>query len=190
MILSDGTIRALLKSGKLQIAPLEDEQVQSASVDIRLAPTLRVFRNHTLECIDPYDMPKGLTEEVKVKQGEAFVLHPGEFVLGATMERFTLANDIVARVDGKSSLGRIGLLVHATAGFVDAGFGPGDLTLELSNVATLPVKLWPGMRVGQVSFMALDKPALRPYGHPDLGSKYQGQSGPVPSLYHKNTRQS
>lgn len=187
MILSDGTIRALLAEGRLIIDPLEPDQIQPASVDVRLGPQVRVFRNHTAESIDPYTSQPDLTEVVNVPDGQPFVLHPGEFVLGSTVEKLGLPNDIVARVDGKSSLGRWGVLIHATAGFVDAGF-VGQITLELSSVATLPVKLWPGMKIGQVSFVRLDAAVERPYGHPDLGSKYQGQVGPVASEYRRNPR--
>lgn len=188
MILSDGTIRELLDAGRIVIDPLEDGQIQPASVDIRLDGVMRVFRNHTTESIDPYTTRSDdLTEEVVVPDGQAFILHPGEFVLGSTIERIELPADIVARVDGKSSLGRLGLLIHATAGFVDGGFR-GTITLELSSQATLPMKLWPGMKIGQLSFMQMDRDALRPYGHPELGSKYQDQSGPVASMYQKNAR--
>ncbi len=187
MILSDRTVRKLLANGHLQLDPLEDDQIQPASVDVRLGRSIRVFRNHTAECIDPYTAQPELTEILEVKEGSPFVLHPGEFVLGTTVERIGLPDDIVARVDGKSSLGRWGILIHATAGFIDAGF-QGQITLELSSVATLPVRLWPGMKIGQISFMQLDEPVERPYGHPDLGSKYQGQRGPVASEYRHNRR--
>jgi dCTP deaminase len=146
-----------------------------------------VFRNHTAEYIDPWGEHTDLTELIEIAEGTAFVLHPGEFVLGSTIERIGLPDDIVARVDGKSSLGRLGVLIHATAGFIDAGFN-GQITLELSNVATLPIRLWPGMKIGQISFMRLDEPVERPYGHPELGSKYQNQSGPVASEYRHNRR--
>jgi dCTP deaminase len=187
VILSDRTIRKLLAEGRLMLEPLEDSQIQPASVDVRLGDRIRVFRNHTTVCIDPYQPQPDLTEVVEVGDGQPFVLHPGEFVLGFTMERVGIPDDIVARVDGKSSLGRLGVLIHATAGFVDAGFA-GQITLELSNVATLPIKLWPGMRIGQISFMRLDEPVERPYGHPELNSKYQGQAGPVASEYRRNQR--
>jgi dCTP deaminase len=186
VILSDGTIRRLLAVGRLVIEPLEADQVQPASVDVRLGDTFLVFRNHTAEVIDPREKSADLTDAVTMGDGEAFVLHPGEFVLGTTVEAIGLPDDIVARVEGKSSLGRLGLLIHATAGFVDPGWAPGQITLELSNVATLPIKLWPGMKIGQLSFHSLDRPAERPYGHPDLGSKYVGQQGPVASRYELN----
>lgn len=186
MILSDGTIRKHLAAGTIIIDPIEPQQVQPASVDVRLGDAFLVFRNHTCEVIDPFNKPSDLMEPVVVKEGEAFVLHPGEFVLGTTFEEIGLPDDIVARVEGKSSLGRLGLLIHATAGFVDPGWKRGHITLELSNVATLPIKLWPGMKIGQLSFHTLDKAAERPYGHPDLNSKYVGQQGPVASQYEKN----
>jgi len=186
MILSDGSIRRLLAEGRLVLDPLEDGQIQPASVDVRLGSRFLVFRNHTAEVIDPFDKPAHLMEEVAVAEGEAFVLHPGEFVLGTTVEAIGLPDDLVARVEGKSSLGRLGLLIHATAGFVDPGWKRGQITLELSNVATLPIKLWPGMRVGQLSFHTLDAPAQRPYGHPALNSKYVSQDGPVASRYAAN----
>ena len=185
MILSDRTVRKLLAEGRLQLEPLGDDQIQPASVDVRLGREIRVFRNHTAEFIDPYAAHTDLTELVEIPEGSPFVLHPGEFVLGSTVERIGLPDDIVARVDGKSSLGRLGILIHATAGFIDAGFN-GQITLELSNVATLPIRLWPGMKIGQISFMQIDEPVERPYGHPDLGSKYQGQVGPVASEYRHN----
>ena len=188
MILSDGTIRRLLNEGRLLIAPLDDNQIQPASVDIRLGSTFLAFRRHTSECIDPREMNDALMEPMTVDDDRPFILHPGEFALGTTLERLTLPADIVARVEGKSSLGRLGLLIHATAGFVDAGWTNGQITLELSNVAPLPIKLWPGMKIGQLSFMQMDAPAERPYGHPDLNSKYQGQSGPVASRYQENSR--
>jgi dCTP deaminase len=188
VILSDGTIRTLLDSGVLIIDPLEDAQIQPASVDVCLGEYFLGFRNHTSEVIDPYDKPTDLMEPVAVEQGRPFILHPGEFVLGTTLEAIGLPADLVARVEGKSSLGRLGLLIHATAGFVDPGWPRGQITLELSNVATLPIKLWPGMRVGQLSFHRLDRASQRPYGHPDLNSKYVGQSGPVASKYEHNPR--
>lgn len=188
MILSDGTIRELLASGDLILDPIEEGQIQPASVDVRLGDEFLVFRNHTREVIDPYDKPTDLMEAVCVGADRPFILHPGEFVLGTTLEAIGLPDDLVARVEGKSSLGRLGLLIHATAGFVDPGWPRGQITLELSNVATLPIKLWPGMRVGQLSFHRLDKASQRPYGHPGLNSKYVGQAGPVASKYDGNAR--
>ena len=182
MILSDGTILGLIADGSLLLEPIEPDQVQPASVDVRLGDRFLVFRNHTVDSIDPLAIPDGLMHVVNVDVGTPFILHPGEFVLGSTVERVGLPDDLVARVEGKSSLGRLGLLIHATAGFVDPGF-VGQITLELSNVAPLPIKLWPGMRVGQLSFHRLDTAALRPYGHPALNSKYVDQDGPVGSRY-------
>lgn len=188
MILSDGTIRQLLADGRLVIDPLRDEQIQPASVDLRLGADFLVFRNHATSFIDPYDRPRDLMEKTRADEEHPFVLHPGEFVLGTTLEEIGLPADMVARVEGKSSLGRLGLLIHATAGFVDPGWPRGQITLELSNVATLPIKLWAGMRIGQLSFQMLDATAQRPYGHPELNSKYTGQSGPVASQYERNQR--
>lgn len=185
MIYSDGTLRKLIADGEIGVEPLEDDQIQPSSIDVRLGREFRVIQNHTAECIDPLQPHGDLTARLVVPDGEPFVLHPGEFVLGTTLETVSLPADVVARVDGKSSLGRWGLLIHVTAGFVDCGFS-GQITLELSNVATLPIKLWPGMKIGQMSFMELDRPAERPYGHPDLGSKYQGQAGPWASRYADN----
>ena len=187
MILSDGTIRELLASGRLACEPISPDQIQPASVDVRLGRRFLVFRNHTLSSIDPFDIPADLMEPVDVAEEAPFVLHPGEFVLGSTIERVGMPDDLVARVEGKSSLGRVGLLIHATAGFVDPGFS-GQITLELSNVSPLPVKLWPGMRIGQLSFHRLDAPSQRPYGHPELGSKYVDQEGPVGSRYSANPK--
>jgi len=187
MILSDGTIRELLADGTLVVDPIDQAQIQPASVDVRLSNEFLVFRNHTCEVIDPFDKPSDLMEKVSVAEGDAFVLHPGEFVLGSTLETVGLPDDLVARVEGKSSLGRLGLLIHATAGFVDPMFS-GQVTLELSNVATLPIKLWPGMRIGQFSFHKIDKAVERGYGHPELNSKYMNQSGPVASQYQANKR--
>ena len=183
MILSDGTLVELLASGRLVVDPLDASAVQPASIDVRLGGEFLVFRNHTRDVIDPYDRPSDLMERVTTADGQPFVLHPGEFVLGTTLEAIGLPDDLVARVEGKSSLGRLGLLIHATAGFVDPGWPRGQITLELSNVATLPIRLWPGMRVGQLSFSRLDAPARRPYGSPGLASKYAGQRGPVASRY-------
>lgn len=187
MILSDGTIRKLLAEGRIVIDPMEDGQIQPASVDVRLGDTFLAFRSHTASHINPWEPNDALMETVIVSDGP-FILHPGEFVLGTTVERLTLPDDVVARIEGKSSLGRHGLLIHATAGFVDPGWKNGQITLELSNVAPLPIMLWPGMKIAQFSFMQMDAPAERPYGHPELGSKYQGQSGPIASRYRDNKR--
>jgi len=188
VILADRSIRDLVAEGRLVVEPFDDALVQPASVDVRLGTQFRVMRNSRMTHIDPTVDNDGLMETVEVADGEPFVLHPGEFALGHTAETFELCDDIVGIVNGKSSLGRLGLQVHATAGFVDPGWTHGQITLELSNVATLPIKLWPGMRIGQLSFHMLDKPAERPYGHPDLNSKYVGQSGPVASQYQRNER--
>ena len=188
MILSDRTIRKLLDEGRIVIDPLEEAHIQPASVDVRLGDTFLAFRRHTTADIDPWQVNDGLMERVTVEEGKPFILHPGEFVLGTTLERLTLPDDVVARIEGKSSLGRLGLLIHATAGFVDPGWTNGQITLELSNVAPLPIRLWPGMKIAQLSFMQMDQAAERPYGHPGLGSKYQGQSGPVASRYRENKR--
>lgn len=188
MILSDGTIRRLLAERRIVIDPLVEDYIQPASVDVRLDRTFLVFRRHTSSDIDPWEVRDDLMDPVQVADGEPFILHPGEFVLGTTFERLTLPEDVVARIEGKSSLGRLGLLIHATAGFVDPGWTNGQITLELSNVAPLPIRLWPGMKIAQLSFMQMDAPAERPYGHPALGSKYQGQSGPVASRYKENKR--
>ncbi|MCC5947758.1 MAG: dCTP deaminase [Nitriliruptoraceae bacterium] len=185
MILSDGTIRAAMASGRILVDPLGDGAIQPSSVDVRLATQFRVFANHRYPVIDVRQEQPELTELVEVPEGEPFVLHPGEFVLGATLERVRLADDVVARIEGKSSLARLGLVIHSTAGFVDAGFD-GDVTLELSNVATLPILLYPGMRVAQFAFFELDRPAEQPYGGGAAGSKYQGQRGPTASRYHLN----
>ncbi len=184
MILSDGTIREALESGRIGIDPMLDDAIQPSSVDVRLGDTFRVFANHRYPFIDVKQPQPDLTELVEVGD-DPFVLHPGEFVLGSTLERITLADDVVARLEGKSSLARLGLVIHSTAGFIDAGFD-GDVTLELSNVATLPILLYPGMKIAQFAFFELDRPAERPYGSREAGSKYQGQSGPTASRYHLN----
>jgi len=188
MILSDGTIRKLLAEGRIVIEPLDESHIQPASVDVRLGDTFLAFRRHMNTDIDPFQTNDALMERVDVEEGRPFILHPGEFVLGTTLERLTLPDDVVARIEGKSSLGRLGLLIHATAGFVDPGWANGQITLELSNVAPLPIRLWPGMKIAQFSFMQMDAPAEVPYGHPSLGSKYQGQQGPVASKYRENQR--
>ena len=180
MVLSDRSIREALVSGRLEIEPLAEDALQPASVDIRLDRQFRVFRNHRDSYIDVREPVEDLTEVETVEDDVPFVLHPGEFVLGSTLERVRLAADLVARVEGKSSLGRLGLLVHATAGYVDPGWD-GHLTMELSNVANLPIRLYYGMKIGQLSFLELTTEAERPYGSPELGSKYQGQTGPTAS---------
>jgi dCTP deaminase len=185
MILSDRTIRAELDAGRIVIDPLDEQCIQPSSVDLRLDRLFRVFLNHTMPVIDVKEDLEDLTRLVEIGEGEAFILHPGEFVLGSTFERVTLPNDLVGRIEGKSSLGRLGLLIHSTAGFIDAGFS-GYLTLELSNVANLPITLYPGMKIGQVSFLRMTTPADVPYGSARVGSKYQGQRGPTPSRYWEN----
>ncbi len=187
MILSDRDIRAELRAGRIVIDPLGERAVQPSSVDLRVDSRFRVFANHRYPYIDVRADQPDLTELVKVSDDEPFILHPGEFVLGSTYERVTLPDDLVGRLEGKSSLGRLGLLVHATAGFVDAGFG-GALTLELSNVANLPIAIYAGMPIGQLAFFRLSSPAECPYGARALGSKYQGQHGPTASRYHENFR--
>jgi dCTP deaminase len=187
MILSDRSIREQVAAGRIVIDPFDEAAVQPSSVDVHLDRVFRVFRNHSARCIDVREDQEGLTELVEVPPGDAFMLHPGEFVLGATLERVALPSDLVARLEGKSSLARLGLLIHSTAGFVDAGFD-GHLTLELSNVATLPITLYPTMAVGQLSFLAMTTPAERPYGSAEVGSKYQHQQGPTPSRYWQNFR--
>ncbi len=185
VILSDRTIREELAAGRILIDPLDPADIQPSSVDLRLDRFFRVFRNHTSRVIDVREDQENLTELVEIRAEEAFILHPGEFVLGSTAERVTLPTDLVARLEGKSSLGRLGLLIHSTAGFVDAGWD-GHLTLELSNVATLPITLYPGMKIGQISFLRMTTPADSPYGSAAVGSKYQGQRGPTPSRYYEN----
>ncbi len=185
VILSDVTIREELAAGRIIIEPLGESTVQPSSVDLRVDRYFRVFRNDTTPFIDPKEPQEDLTELVEVTDGGAFILHPGEFVLGSTLERVGLPDDLVARLEGKSSLGRLGLLIHSTAGFVDAGWD-GHLTLELSNVANLPIAIYPGMKIGQISFLRMTTPADNPYGSGAAGSKYQGQKGPTPSRYYLN----
>lgn len=180
MLLSDRDIRAALDQGRIRLEPLDRALVQPASIDVRLDRVFRLFDNHKYPVIDPACPQPGLTHRVEVPDEEPFVLHPGEFVLGATMERVTLSDDLAARLEGKSSLGRLGLLTHSTAGFIDPGFS-GHVTLELSNTATMPILLYPGMRVGQLCFFQLSSSADSPYGSSELGSHYQGQRGPTAS---------
>jgi dCTP deaminase len=185
MILSDRTIREELAAGRIAIDPLDESCIQPSSVDLRLDKLFRVFLNHTMPVIDVKQNLEDLTRLVEIDEGDAFILHPGEFVLGSTYERVAVPDDLVARIEGKSSLGRLGLLIHSTAGFIDAGFS-GHITLELSNVANLPITLYPGMKIGQVSFLRMTTPADVPYGSAQVGSKYQGQRGPTPSRYWEN----
>ena len=185
MVLSDRTIRRLLEDGQIGIDPFGDDLVQPSSVDVRVDSFFRVFRNARYPYIDVKREMEDLTELVEFAGEEPFILHPGEFVLGSTLERITLPDDLVARLEGKSSLGRLGLLIHSTAGFIDPGWD-GHVTLELSNVANLPITIYYGMKIGQLSFVQLTEAAESPYGTGALGSKYQGQSGPTPSRYWKN----
>ena len=185
VILSDRTLREQLAAGRIVIDPLDESCIQPSSIDVKVSNLFRVFRNHTAAVIDVKEDLENLTELVTVPMDGVFMLHPGEFVLGSTLERITCPDDLVGRVEGKSSLGRLGLLIHSTAGFIDAGFD-GHITLELSNVANLPITLYPGMKIGQISFMQMTTPADRPYGSGARGSKYQGQRGPTPSRYFEN----
>ena len=185
MVLSDRSIKEALASGRIVIDPLGDECIQPSSVDLHIDQLFRVFRNHSYRVIDVRVAQEDLTELIDVGPTEPMILHPGEFLLGSTIERVVLPNDLVARLEGKSSLGRLGLLIHSTAGFVDAGWD-GHLTLELSNVANLPITLYPGMKIGQISFFEMTTAADRPYGANGLGSKYRGQLGPTPSRYSEN----
>ncbi|HKG50315.1 MAG TPA: dCTP deaminase [Actinomycetales bacterium] len=185
MLLSDRDIRKELAGGRVVLDPLDDAMVQPSSVDVRLDRFFRLFDNHKYAVIDPAEDQPDLTRLVEVEGDGPFVLHPGEFVLGSTFETVTLPDDVAARLEGKSSLGRLGVLTHSTAGFIDPGFS-GHVTLELSNVATLPIKLWPGMKIGQLCFFRLSSPAEHPYGSDRYGSRYQGQRGPTASRSAQN----
>jgi dCTP deaminase len=185
VVLSDRTIRRLVEEGRIGVDPFDPGLMQPSSLDVRVDRFFRVFRNSRYPYIDVKTEQEELTELVEVPPEEAFILHPGEFVLGSTLERVTLPDDLVARLEGKSSLGRLGLLIHSTAGFIDPGWD-GHVTLELSNVANLPITIYPGMKIGQISFVQLSEPAERPYGAAGIGSKYQGQRGPTPSRYWQN----
>ncbi|MDQ6687012.1 MAG: dCTP deaminase [Actinomycetota bacterium] len=185
MLLSDRDILGQVDSGRVKLEPLDRGMVQPSSVDVRLDRFFRVFENHRYGHIDPAEDQSDLTREVEPQGDEPFILHPGEFVLGSTYEVVTLPDDIAARLEGKSSLGRLGLLTHSTAGFIDPGFS-GHVTLELANVANLPIKLWPGMKIGQLCFFGLSSPAEHPYGSAKYGSRYQGQRGPTPSRSYAN----
>ncbi|EKA60976.1 dCTP deaminase [Janibacter hoylei] len=189
MLLSDRDIRAEIDAGRVVLDPWDPTMVQPSSVDVRLDKFFRLFDNHKYPVIDPAADQPDLTRLIEVESDEGFVLHPGEFVLGSTLETVSLADDLAARVEGKSSLGRLGLLTHATAGFVDPGFS-GHVTLELSNVATLPIRLWPGMKIGQLCFFRLSSPAEHPYGSAAYGSHYQGQRGPTASRSFANFHRS
>jgi dCTP deaminase len=184
MVLSDKTIKAEIEAGRLVFDPYDPSLVQPSSVDVRVDAAFRVFHNSRHPYIDVRQPMDDLTELVKVEKGEPFVLHPGEFVLGQTLERVEIPTDLVARLEGKSSLGRLGLVIHSTAGFVDPGF-QGSLTLELSNLANLPITIYEGMPIGQISFMRMDQAVERPYGD-EAGSKYQGQDEPTASRYYLN----
>jgi dCTP deaminase len=185
LVLSDRSIRDEIEAGRIVIEPYDPEQIQPSSVDVRVDRRFRVFHNARYPYIDVRQPMEELTELVEVRDGEPFILHPGEFVLGQTLETVTLPDDLVARLEGKSSLGRLGLLIHSTAGFVDSGFS-GHLTLELSNVANLPITIYEGMPIGQISFMRMDGPVERPYGSRESRSKYQGQAEPTPSRFYLN----
>jgi dCTP deaminase len=185
MILSDRDIRTALAEGRIGIDPSDDGDIQPSSVDLHVDRYFRTFHNHRHAFIDVKSEMEDLTELLEVKPDESFILHPGEFVLGSTSEYVKLPDDLVARLEGKSSLGRLGLLIHSTAGYVDPGF-EGHLTLELSNVANLPITIYPDMKIGQISFFQLTSPAENPYGSSKVGSKYQGQRGPTPSRYFEN----
>jgi dCTP deaminase len=184
VVLSDRTIRRLLDEGRIGIEPYDESLLQPSSVDVRVDRYFRVFHNARYPFIDVREPQEDLTELIEA-DSEPFILHPGEFVLGSTLERIRLPDDLVARLEGKSSLGRLGLLIHSTAGFIDPGWD-GHVTLELSNVANLPITIYPGMKIGQLSFVQLSEPAESPYGSGGLGSKYQGQKGPTPSRYWQN----
>src|SRR5437762_6706569 len=185
MVLSDRTIARYLEEGRILIDPYAAELLQPSSLDVRVDRYFRVFRNSRYPFIDVKEPQEELTELVEVDDETPFILHPGEFVLGSTLERVRLPDDLVARLEGKSSLGRLGLLIHSTAGFIDPGWD-GHVTLELSNVANLPITIYPGMKIGQISFVQLTEPAETPYGSAAIGSKYKGQRGPTASRYWQN----
>ena len=187
VILSDASVRQAIAAGRIVIDPFDDAAIQPSSVDVRVDSLFRVFRNHTAGVIDVKSDMTELTELIDIPRDGVFMLHPGEFVLGSTFERVAVPDDLVARIEGKSSLGRLGLLIHSTAGFVDSGWD-GHITLELANVASLPITIYPGMKIGQVSFMRMTSAAEHPYGRGAKGSKYQGQRGPTPSRYFENFR--
>jgi dCTP deaminase len=188
VVLSDRTIERFIGDGRIKIDPYEPSLLQPSSVDVRVDRYFRVFHNARYPFIDVKQPQETLTEAVEIGDDDPFILHPGEFVLGSTLERITLPDDLVARLEGKSSLGRLGLLIHSTAGFIDPGWD-GHVTLELSNVANLPITIYHSMKIGQISFMQMTEPAASPYGSSSLGSKYQGQRGPTPSRYWQNFEQ-
>jgi len=185
VLLSDRDIRAEIESGRVTVEPYDPAMIQPSSIDVRIDRYFRVFENHRYPHIDPAVEQADLTRLVEPDRDEPFILHPGEFALASTYEVVTLPDDVAARLEGKSSLGRLGLLTHSTAGFIDAGFS-GHVTLELSNAATLPIKLWPGMKIGQLCFFRLSSPAEAPYGSGAAGSRYQDQRGPTPSRSFQN----
>jgi dCTP deaminase len=189
VLLSDRDIRAEIAANRVGVEPFDEAMIQPSSVDVRLDKFFRVFENHKYSVIDPSTEQAELTREVIAEGDEPFILHPGEFVLASTYEVITLPDDIAGRLEGKSSLGRLGLLTHSTAGFIDPGFS-GHITLELSNVANLPVKLFPGMKIGQLCLIKLSSPAEHPYGSVKYGSRYQGQRGPTASRSFKNFHRS
>jgi dCTP deaminase len=189
MLLSDRDIKSEIDKGRVVLEPYDLNMIQPSSVDVRLDRLFRTFENHKYAHIDPAENQPELTREVAVEGNDPFILHPGEFVLGSTYEVISLPDDIAGRLEGKSSLGRLGLLTHSTAGFIDPGFS-GHVTLELSNVATLPIKLWPGMKIGQLCLFRLESPAEHPYGSAVYGSRYQGQRGPTPSKAYLNFHKS
>ena len=185
MLLSDRDIKAEIDAGRIGLEPYAPEMIQPSSVDVRIDRYFRLFDNHKYPYIDPAEDQPELTRLIEIPHDEPFILHPGEFVLGSTYEKVSLADTIAARLEGKSSLGRLGLLTHSTAGFIDPGF-TGHVTLELSNVATLPIKLWPGMKIGQLCFFQLSSATERPYGSSQYSSRYQGQRGPTASRSFQN----
>jgi dCTP deaminase len=185
VLLSDRDIKAELGAGRIGLEPYQPDMIQPSSIDVRLDRYFRLFDNHKYPFIDPAEDQPDLTRLIEAQPEEPFILHPGEFVLGSTYELVSLPDDVAARLEGKSSLGRLGLLTHSTAGFIDPGFS-GHVTLELSNVATLPIKLWPGMKIGQLCFFRLSSPAERPYGSGEYSSRYQGQRGPTASRSFQN----
>jgi dCTP deaminase len=187
VLLSDRDLRAEIDAGRLSVDPFDETMLQPSSIDVRLDRFFRVFVNTKYTHIDPSLRQDELTSLVEPEGEEPFVLHPGEFVLGSTFEQVTLPDDLAGRLEGKSSLGRLGLLTHSTAGFIDPGF-TGHITLELSNVANLPITLWPGMKIGQFCLFRLSSPAEHPYGSQRAGSRYQGQRGPTPSRAYLNFR--
>ncbi len=185
VILSDRSLREQIAAGRIIIEPFDEGNVQPSSIDVRISGLFRVFRNHTARVIDVKEDMTDLTELVEIPDDGVFMLHPGEFVLGSTLERIVVPDDHVSRIEGKSSLGRLGLIIHSTAGFIDPGFD-GHITLELTNIATLPITLYPNMKIGQLSFVQMTTPADQPYGKGARGSKYFGQRGPTPSRYFEN----